>query len=149
PACDRCPVADDCVARIDGRVDELPGRAVTRARPVRDAVFAVLRDAAGAVLLEKRAADGIWGGLWCLPWLDARDDAGAYAARHGATESRELPSLRHAFTHFELRIEAVEYRIARTGADSHDHAWVTPAARPGFALPTPVRRLLDAVESTA
>lgn len=149
PACDRCPVSTDCVARVSARIDAFPGRAAKRPRPVRDAVFAIVRDADGAVLLEKRPATGVWGGLWCLPWLEAADAATAYAAAHGATEVRRLDLVQHAFTHFELRIAPVEYRAARAAADTPTAAWVTRDGWPRLALPTPVRRVLDALESAA
>ena len=147
PACDRCPVAGDCVARRENRIDELPAKARPKPRPVRDAVFAVVRDPAGAVLFERRPDKGVWGGLWCLPWLDARDAAAAYAAEHGATEARDLPGLHHVFTHFELRIAPVEYRADGARPHTRERIWAASGDWHALALPTPVRRVLDALES--
>src|SRR5690606_22209669 len=62
PACGRCPVAAMCGARASGRIEEFPGRRRRRVSPVREAVLLLARGPAG-VLLVKRPATGIWGGL--------------------------------------------------------------------------------------
>ena len=59
PRCGECPVAADCVARRDGRVDELPSPRPAKALP-RKAVRVLLLERAGEVLLERRAPTGIW-----------------------------------------------------------------------------------------
>ncbi|HAP27431.1 MAG TPA: A/G-specific adenine glycosylase, partial [Achromobacter sp.] len=66
PACDRCPVADTCVARREGRQAELPTPKVRKAIPERETCMLVLRHK-GAFLLQQRPEPGIWGGLWSLP----------------------------------------------------------------------------------
>ncbi len=66
PACDRCPLAERCVARAQGRVAELPTPRPRRTLPVRETAMLVLRRA-DEVLLERRAPTGVWGGLWSLP----------------------------------------------------------------------------------
>ena len=142
PACGVCPVADDCVARTEDRVAELPTPRPRRARPLRAAHLLVVRNAAGEVLLAQRPARGVWGGLWCLPWLDPDD------ARPPAAE--QLAPVRHAFTHFELEI--TPWALA---ADALDHGagarrvWADAGHRATLGLPAPVRRLLDALESAA
>src|SRR5438445_510897 len=68
PRCDACPVARDCVARRDGRVDELPAPRPKRDLPLRT-VSVLLLQRHNEVLLERRPAIGIWAGLWSLPEL--------------------------------------------------------------------------------
>jgi A/G-specific adenine glycosylase len=66
PHCGRCPVADACVARLTQRTDALPASRPRRVVPQRAArLWILLRG--GEVLVEKRPAAGIWGGLWSLP----------------------------------------------------------------------------------
>ena len=62
----------------------------------------------GAVLLERRPAPGIWGGLWCFPGADAGQRAGA--------APRRLEPIEHGFTHFRLRIQPLlcQERARRT-----------------------------------
>ena len=63
PACERCPVAADCVARRSGRTAELPAKKPRRERPHREAWLILAEDAEGRLLLEQRPGQGIWGGL--------------------------------------------------------------------------------------
>src|SRR4029453_13896758 len=58
PRCAACPMRAGCAALGDGRVSELPKPRPVRARPVREAAVAVIRDAAGSVLFERRAPTG-------------------------------------------------------------------------------------------
>ena len=74
PACDKCPVADTCVARREGRQAELPTPA-RKAVPERETAMLVLQ-CNGAYLLQQRPEPGIWGGLWSLPEFDATGDPG-------------------------------------------------------------------------
>ena len=82
PACDKCPVADTCVARREGRQAELPTPKARKAVPERETAMLVLQWN-GAYLLQQRPEPGIWGGLWSLPEFDAAGDPGA-ASRHWA-----------------------------------------------------------------
>ena len=83
PRCGECPVAADCVARRDGRVDELPAPRPAKPLP-RKAVRVLLLERAGEVLLERRPPAGIWAGLWSLPELALDDDVvAACRARFG------------------------------------------------------------------
>jgi A/G-specific adenine glycosylase len=66
PPCGRCPIATRCRALLQGRVGELPLRAVRAASiPVQVVVLAVRRQ--GRWLLERRPAAGRMAGLWQLP----------------------------------------------------------------------------------
>jgi len=109
--------------------------------------------AGGAVLLEKRPAPGIWGGLWSLPELalaaDPREACAGLALVARAAQA--LPVLTHAFTHFTL--EATPWlvrgrRLARLPAD-RERQWLDLDRAPEAALPAPVKRLLAALPSAA
>lgn len=151
PACTRCPLADLCVARRDGRTAELPAARPKKAVPRRSARVAVIvRD--GAVLLERRPPAGIWGGLLALPEIaDTVSDLGAWARlRLGAAtaEPRPLAPLAHAFTHFVLdlhpwRFDAVG--VAAVAGEAEAAVWLRLDALDGAALPTPVRKILAAL----
>src|SRR5690606_10013081 len=73
PRCEACPVREDCKAAREGRTGELPGVRARRERPER-AVAMLMLHHARRVLLEKRPAPGIWGGLWCFPEADLDED---------------------------------------------------------------------------
>src|ERR1700682_5011018 len=71
PKCDACPVRSICTARKQGRVADIPARRPRRVLPRRSVTWLVLRHE-GGVLVERRPAPGIWGGLWCFPELEGK-----------------------------------------------------------------------------
>ncbi len=147
PRCDACPIADDCVALHEHRVDALPSPRPRKPLPRREVRVLVLeRD--GMVLLEQRPPLGIWGGLWSLPELpmDA-EPASAIALRFGAGAGavQALPPIAHGFTHFALtmhplRLPAVDWPA---GVRMPGIEWFTREAAIAAALPAPIRKLLQ------
>ncbi len=124
PDCERCPVAADCRARLDERVDQIPAPRPARER-LRRRIDLLLDCSAEGVALVRRPERGVWGGLWCLP------------EGHGGVAWH---TMRHELTHLRLEIA-----IARAGAgavmptDAQRFAWqeVWP-----LGLPQPVRQAL-------
>ena len=144
PLCDRCPYMDDCVAQRDGRQRELPAPRPKKVLPERRTGMLVLLHA-GQVLLVKRPAPGIWGGLWSLPEYPVGEDARDAAARLGyrAEVGVGLPVLTHAFTHFRLHISPWQLEVQGDGrAEEPGRRWWPLLRMEGAALPTPVRRIL-------
>jgi A/G-specific adenine glycosylase len=74
PACDACPLADRCLARARGLQHRLPTPKPKREKPERRTRMLLIQDPDGAVLLERRPPQGIWGGLWCFPQQDLDAD---------------------------------------------------------------------------
>jgi len=150
PACGQCPLADVCVARREARVAELPAARPRKAVPQRRVrVVALVRQ--GQVLLERRPPAGIWGGLLSLPEVpEAEEDAGRWVtARFGIATgaATQLAIVNHAFTHFRLEITPLRFDA---GGPPHalaepDHCWLALGEHAAAGLPTPVRRILDAL----
>lgn len=153
PRCPLCPVGGDCVALIEGRVAELPGRKARAPRPQRRIAMLVVL-AHGEVLLEKRPSPGIWGGLWSLPEADVAQQPGEFLRREWGIEARTVAPLEpfvHAFTHYSLAVTPWRIEARGTGAPSRGRraAWMALADADGAALPSPVRRLLRSVAAGA
>ena len=176
PACALCPLADGCSARRSGRQHEIPApkpRARGAARPARRCWLLFVRDAEGAVFLERRPERGIWGGLWCAPEFASQTAAVAWAEgafpRWSGTPQALAP-VAHAFTHFDLEIVPLLLEGAPPSAagaaaaaaraagipriadelPSPPGLWYNPRAAGGPAavgLPAPVRQLLDDLAS--
>ncbi|NMG17691.1 A/G-specific adenine glycosylase [Aromatoleum bremense] len=154
PACARCPLADSCVARREDRIAELPAARPRKAVPQRRVRVAVIH-AAGRVLLERRPPAGIWGGLLALPEIpDSEPDAGRWLqTRFGLAPRASLPlaPLNHAFTHFRLEITPIRFEVCEAGRNLAEagHRWLALADLDAAGLPTPVRRILDALATGA
>ncbi|KAB2928322.1 MAG: A/G-specific adenine glycosylase [Dechloromonas sp.] len=145
PSCPRCPLADDCLARRQGRQATLPEARPRAAVPERSACFVLIRDGQ-RVLLERRPPSGLWGGLLVPP----EGEVGPVLARFGlqAVGQRQLPPLRHSFTHFRLTLEPVlcdvhgPLLMAEPGLQ-----WVELAQVATAAVPAPIGKLLRQVAS--
>jgi A/G-specific adenine glycosylase len=152
PQCPSCPVAADCVARLEGRIDELPGKRPRRVAPRRQLSMLVVVSR-GEVLLEKRPSKGIWGGLWSLPEaLPGAPPSEALARDWGLAASKveALPPFEHAFTHFTLEVTPWRVWLARGAklAGSRASTWMPLAEVAGAALPAPVKRLLVSLSAS-
>jgi A/G-specific adenine glycosylase len=145
PACDRCPLGDGCSARALDLVDALPTRrARAPRRQERTQMVFVVHD--GRLLLQRRPANGIWGGLWAPPeFPNARAARRWWQSRFGAAagQGRRLPAIRHAFTHFDLDIQPWVVSLRRARAAGANAVWQDLRATPAVGLPAPVARLME------
>lgn len=100
------------------------------------------------LLLERRPAQGLWGGLLVPPEGEAQT---VLAARGlAALETRELPPLEHAFTHFRLTLRPVLCRVAAVPALSEAGAcWLPLSEAAAAGVPTPIGKLIRQVASAA
>jgi A/G-specific adenine glycosylase len=148
PACARCPVAGDCVARRDGRVDELPAARKRKPPPLRRATWLVLLHHS-AVLLERRPGRGLWGGLWAFPELDGASPRQFCRRNLGCEVAsvRRLPALEHGFTHFRLQVAPLRCGVRRIlpQAAAPGRIWIDLPDAARAAVPAPVRKLLLAL----
>ncbi|MGB4858498.1 MAG: A/G-specific adenine glycosylase [Dokdonella sp.] len=150
PRCSECPVAADCVARLENRTTELPQRKPRRAIPARATTMLLLRDADGRVLLQKRPPTGVWSGLWSLPEFADRVAADNALQDYGATYSKELDAFTHTFSHFRLEIAPLLADVVvpfRAVADAPDLEWYGSEQWSVLGLPAPVRRLLQSLDT--
>jgi A/G-specific adenine glycosylase len=149
PQCTACPLQGDCVAHQRGLTDRLPARRPKKVLPHKSTVMLILQHA-GEVLLEKRPATGIWGGLWSFPEVTPEQDAHSLCAqRFGAqvTALEPLPVLEHGFTHYRLSITPQRLRVTALAprAAEPGHIWLPLAEARSAAIPTPVRRILSSL----
>ena len=157
PKCDSCPVAGRCEAFRVGRAEEFPQRRRMRAKPVRRARMYVIVAPTGACLLERRVADGVWGGLWtppqraadCTPVEMCRDIG---IDEQTATKNRTGPVFRHTFSHFHLDIQPVYVMLDETPGqvlDGDRTRWYHPGGSEPVGMPAPAVRLLKGVFDSA
>lgn len=141
PKCTECPVQTDCNALLTRRTAELPMPRPRKTVPERRATFLLLMHGKD-IMLEKRAPQGVWGGLLCLPQFDSEAAALLWCAQQGIVsdklsrhtrdnERHHIPRLRssggmvdtmkpgealmpftHTFTHFKLHISPLLLEVA-------------------------------------
>lgn len=145
PHCAQCPLAEDCAAFRQGRTASLPAPRPKKTLPERSATLMVIRHGRD-VLLVKRPASGIWGGLWSLP--EAEGDSMAACLRltgQAPVRVEELQGFTHTFTHFRLAILPLVLALdARpTVAAEPGMIWMDHAEAIGAAIPKPVKSILE------
>jgi len=148
PLCTECPVRKGCMALANGAPASYPKRRAPTRVPIRSVKMLLIRDHRGRVLLQRRPPVGLWGGLWGLPELRARDVREWSRAELGldiAPQSR-WPTLRHSFSHFHLDIHPIPARLVCTNGsamESGDMVWYNCRRPDERGLAAPVKRLLD------
>jgi A/G-specific adenine glycosylase len=148
PACIDCPLSNGCMARINGRQADFPSPRPRRHKPVRETTMLLLTNDRNEVVIEKRPAVGIWGGLWSLPEIspgDAVDEWCRDAAGFSVNRTEQWPVVRHTFSHFHLDITPV---IAIAGIplsrvmDGGDRLWYNINSQDELGFAAPVGKLL-------
>ncbi|MFN4203645.1 MAG: A/G-specific adenine glycosylase [Tabrizicola sp.] len=98
PACGICPWSHVCAARAEGLQADLPRKSPKPDKPVRHGRL-WLGCSDGAILLERRPATGLLGGMLGFPG-DGWDGRGGSAPAEA--DWQEIGEVRHTFTHFHL-----------------------------------------------
>jgi A/G-specific adenine glycosylase len=151
PLCMHCPLREGCVAWRTGRVEALPAPRHRAARPERQVVMLLLERADGSLLLQRRPPQGVWAQLWVPPEFASLQDAQAFCiARRPPLEldPAPLPSLRHAFTHFELTIQPLRARYVESAAgvmEGPESLWYNPRKPARIGVPAPISALLSSL----
>ena len=148
PLCAVCPLQSECSAHREGRVAELPTPRTRSARRGRRVLMLLARRPDGHVFLQRRAEQGIWGGLWSPPEFPDRTAARRFAdatLRLPKLHRRALPAVQHAFTHFELTITplVVDCDGLAGVMDEGGAVWYNPAQPARIGLPAPIQKLLQ------
>jgi len=150
PACERCPLQPLCLAHARGLQSQLPTpRPSGRERRVERTCMLIALADDGSVLLARRPARGVWGGLYSLPEFTGPEAAAAWAIeRLGAKDPvvEELPTLRHSFTHFDLDIVPLRLRLHGPASfvAEESHVWYNSRAPAKLGIAAPVATLVRA-----
>lgn len=133
--CEDCPLAADCRALAEDRVDELPRRPQRRAMVDVAAKAVLIRDGNGRVLAHRIEEGQINQGQLELPGPgllvdhpEGGDKLAASLARRFGIKVRVLAKIgeiRHSITHHRIRLELHEARLS--GDPGSALQWVDPA----------------------
>ena len=151
PACTICPMSRECVAAFEGRQAELPGAKQKRTRGSREATLLIAEtgtEGSVAVLVERRPAAGLWGGLWSPPQFESEFAALDWVRREiGEPESKwhVLAPIHHAFTHFDLHLTPLRVRCRPNPAvhEGDDRLWYRLDTPARVGLPQPILKLFE------
>ncbi len=148
PECEACPLQDDCFAYNSLRQHDFPSSKSKAVLPKREAIFAIIENNNGEILLEQRPPSGIWGGLWCFPEFST-DQAVEKTINelygYKIKNKVEYDSFKHTFSHFHLLIKPVHITLkGQTNRvnDAKLSTWLDISDDSKLGFPTPVVNIL-------
>lgn len=109
PACVICPLSGSCAARAGGIAGQLPRKVPKASRPERRG-YVYLARCGESWLTETRPKQGLLGGMQAFPtsdWSKTPTPAPPFAA-----DWRNVGTVRHGFTHFQLTLEVLTTEAA-------------------------------------
>jgi len=151
PKCSVCPLQQHCQAYQRDCVKSYPQPKPKKQLPTRHAFFLILRNQQGEVLLEKRPAQGIWGGLWSLPQHEDQHEliTNSEQQLQGRIEvTDQLSKVQHTFSHYHLTMQPLLAKLDGAPAQvlsGQQRDWYHPRQLSGIGLATPIKNLLDSL----
>lgn len=144
--CGLCPWKKSCKALATGIVIQLPRRIKAKPKVVRRAIAFVLVNDRDEILLRKRPAKGLLGGMMEVPsseWIQGKMPS-LKAVLGGAPAKADWTLMsgfvKHIFSHFELEI-GVAVGMTKKKSSMKD-TWVPISELKNEALPTVMRKIL-------
>lgn len=158
PLCPTCPVSEFCLARQAGRQNEIPIKGETPDRPKIRRLFAVMRHQK-KFLMGRRPPEGLFGGLWEFPGVDAPsgvepvqylEEAVAQEVGFKIQVREALPPFEHQLSHRVLVVRAFQCEPMTTGPDLlpkkgrfyDKFKWVSPSKVIELGLSSITQRVL-------
>ncbi len=149
PRCDRCPVAQRCLAHRQGRIDRLPVKA-GRVRTVERHFNHLCIATEGGLVLRERTGKDIWQGLHEPPLIESQGPLPPAAFK--AALRRQLGTgwkvhghigpVRHVLSHQVLHLTFWEVTPPRTFAPPSDWRAVSGPHLIRYPVPRPIERYL-------
>lgn len=148
PLCNFCPVSEDCLALATNSIADYPGKKPKKVMPVKQTQMLILQNKQGDVLLKKRPASGIWGGLWSLPELEGSVEDWVQQQFQQTAPSHSWPVMRHTFSHYHLDIQPIAVQLSKESPqimEGGQQLWYNSAHPEQIGLAAPVKKLIDAL----
>ena len=156
PACGRCPIAESCLAKKEGKQEAFPVKKRRNPVPTFDVALAAVVRESGEVLIQKRPASGHLAGMWEFPGgkvLDGEsheqalcrslhDELGLAVEVKGAVGVAS-----HAYSHFKVRVflylcrASESFQKVRQGRKGKPVSWVVAGGLDALAFPAVNRKL--------
>lgn len=157
PRCGRCPVEQDCMARMRGTVALRPPPRERPPVPHFEIGTAALVAPGERLLIMRRPGAGLLAGLWCLPGAERRSResvraAAARAARTLGFETRArnatfLGAIAHAFSHRHetYHVHRFDLADAPDATSATETVWADARRLDALALPAGQKRIVRLV----
>jgi A/G-specific adenine glycosylase len=156
PRCNACPLNRGCAARRLGVQTQLPAKRKRKPPPHHEVAVGIVWKR-GKILIAKRFAKDLLGGLWEFP--GGHQEKGEALARCVKREvheelgirvkvGKEFAAVDHAYSHFRITMHAFHCRWLSGRPRAIGCAawkWVTPRELPRYAFPAANRKIIAKV----
>jgi len=154
PKCSDCPLKTSCIALSMHTQLRYPTPKPKKVLPTRKTYMLLLVNAANQVLLKKKPAKGVWGGLWSLPEFDNIDrlsNVTGPLTSIDVQQTKQWSTFRHTFSHYHLDIMPIQAFTSKvipfSKGENKQWCWYTHEQQQTVGLPAPVKKLLSQLES--
>jgi A/G-specific adenine glycosylase len=157
PDCDRCPWVELCFAFTHQLQHQLPMTESRAPLSLKQIGVAVIWNNQGEILIDRRLADGLLGGLWEFPGgkIEANETPEDCIHREileeigiEITVGEHLITVDHAYTHFKVRL-IVHHCQYVSGTPQplacEEICWVKPTQLANFPFPKANQRIIEAI----
>ncbi len=152
--CQNCPFQFSCKAFLSGKPLAYPEKIKKKKTPTK-IVAAALLEHEDKILISKRPAKGLLGGLWELPNIELKNGEVPQESIKGKLEDQygcpidvgdKLGEINHTFTHFKMNVtlyhcQATNYRVSESSAK-----WVRFSELNQYAFSRANHKLFQLVE---
>ncbi|WP_457913819.1 A/G-specific adenine glycosylase [Candidatus Gillettellia adelgis] len=149
PKCEVCPLSIRCMACVNNRWTQYPGKKPKKTLPKKMVYFLILQYGK-YIWLKRRPIIGLWGGLFCFLQFDTWDGLKFWLQQRGiqGNNMEQMNVFHHTFSHFHLDIKPVLLKISKEHSniseiDEGDVLWYNLARPPLVGLASPVSYLLS------
>ena len=157
PDCDRCPWVKLCFAYKNQLQHQLPMTESRAPIPLKQIGVAVIWNDQNEILIDRRPADGLLGGLWEFPGgkIEVEETPEACILREIKEEigidisvGDHLISVDHAYTHFKVRLIVHHCRYVSGEPQTlacDEIRWVNPEELSDFPFPKANKQIIEAI----
>ena len=156
PSCGACPLNRSCAARRLGIQAQLPAKHKKKPLPHHQVAVGLIWKG-GKILIAKRFAKDLLGGLWEFPGghQEKRESLKQCVRREVREELEievrvedEIAVVEHAYSHFRITLHAFNCRWARghpRAIGCAEYLWVSPRELSHYAFPAANRKIIEQV----
>jgi A/G-specific adenine glycosylase len=153
PRCGECPLAGDCRGRASGDPERWPSKKPRKEVPHREVGLGIVWRG-GRFYVQRRAEEGLLGGLWEFPGGKRESGESFEACVRREVEEETgfrvtvgplLAVVPHRYSHFSVELHAYHCFLRRGGAGEAPGRWVTLEEAEGLAMPAANRRILESL----
>jgi A/G-specific adenine glycosylase len=157
PDCDRCPWVELCFASTHQLQHQLPMTESRTPLSLKQIGVAVIWNNQGEILIDRRPADGLLGGLWEFPGgkIEANETPEDCIHREileeigiEITVGEHLITVDHAYTHFKVRLIVHHCQYVSGTPQTlacEEIRWVKPTQLSNFPFPKANQRIIEAL----